>query len=261
MTIEFLVSTINRSNLDFLKPMFYNLDFENLNILVINQCIDIELVENIKPLHDKIRVISVKEKGISKSRNLAIKNALGDICVIADDDISYEKGSIENIKKAYEKHSQYEILTFLRKEMQQGHTFFKHHRLSILTVSSLQITFKRKTIQKNNLLFNESFGIGSGIYIGGEEPLFLNDCLNKGIPMGRYPYTIVSHPHLSTGKKMNLAVFITYGATVSKIFGTPMGIAMLTWFVIKKTPQLYKKENVFKVLYCSIKNILCSEKY
>ena len=38
---------------------------------------------------ENIRVINSFEIGLSKSRNLAIKNALGDICIIADDDIEY----------------------------------------------------------------------------------------------------------------------------------------------------------------------------
>ena len=49
----------------------------------------------------KIKFISCDEKGLSKSRNKAINNATGDICIIADDDVTYSDDYIEKIRQAY----------------------------------------------------------------------------------------------------------------------------------------------------------------
>ena len=91
MKIEFLISTINRTNLDFLESMFKNVGMENVNALIINQCIDIDVSKEIKTPHKNIRIISVKEKGTSISRNLALKNMTGDIGTFTDDDLILRK--------------------------------------------------------------------------------------------------------------------------------------------------------------------------
>ena len=109
MILEILLSTMNRSNLSFLKKMFPKGDYKDHQILIINQT-----TEN-NQLHSKlnnIRVINSFEKGVSKSRNLAIKNAKGNICLIADDDVEYEKGFDKIIESAYKEYEDANCIIF-----------------------------------------------------------------------------------------------------------------------------------------------------
>lgn len=46
-------------------------------------------------------MINSFEKGLSKSRNLALENALGKILILADDDVVYQEGFDSTIIKAY----------------------------------------------------------------------------------------------------------------------------------------------------------------
>ena len=74
--------------------MFANNTLEDYRILIINQTTKDNLLESELT---NVRVINSFEKGLSKSRNLAIRNAMGDICLIADDDITYKKGFKKDI--------------------------------------------------------------------------------------------------------------------------------------------------------------------
>lgn len=60
----------------------------NTDAVVINQC-SIEQENNFIFNGKNIKWVDSLEKGLSKSRNMALKYASGDICLIADDDLEY----------------------------------------------------------------------------------------------------------------------------------------------------------------------------
>ncbi|MDQ7023129.1 MAG: hypothetical protein Q9M97_06420 [Candidatus Gracilibacteria bacterium] len=119
-----------------------------------------------------------------------------DICYICDDDLNFIDGFQNIIKQEYKK-SNYDIITF-QAENEKGKKYFnvktgKHNRFSVLKIWSWGITFRRKSIINNKILFNEIFGLGSK-YPVGEENIFLTDCYKKGLFMNHckcvfYSYT------------------------------------------------------------------------
>jgi hypothetical protein len=64
---------MNRNSLDFLIPMFPSRKFFEFNILIVNQTTENQLLNSEFPT---VRIINSFEKGLSKSRNLALKNAI-----------------------------------------------------------------------------------------------------------------------------------------------------------------------------------------
>ena len=63
---------MNRNNFDFLKAMFVNIPIENYHILIINQTTGNNKLESD---FENVRVINTTELGLSKSRNMALKQA------------------------------------------------------------------------------------------------------------------------------------------------------------------------------------------
>jgi len=102
-TLEIMVSTMNRSDLSFLEAMFPDMDLSSYSILIINQT---KLNQDLVSTTEGIRVINSREFGLSKSRNLAIENAIGDILVVADDDIEYLPDFDKTILRAYKTYNQ-----------------------------------------------------------------------------------------------------------------------------------------------------------
>ncbi|OMQ08772.1 glycosyltransferase family 2 protein [[Flexibacter] sp. ATCC 35103] len=198
---EILIATRDRSNLDFLLPMFPFQHFSFFNILIVNQSETEVLISDFK----SVRVINSTEKGLSKSRNLAIKNASGKICLIADDDVIFAKDFNRDILSAFEILPFASIITFNHERIgdlqpqKKEKASFLHDKKSIWNVSSIEIAFKPDDIKEKNITFDEYFGLGS-FFETAEEFLFLKRALIQNLKIYYSPEIIVSHPLFSSGK-------------------------------------------------------------
>lgn len=174
ISLEILISTKDRDNLDFLNSIFINNDTHTNSILIINQ------TQNINfscPHSDNINLVNVSETGLSKSRNLAIEKAKSDICLFADDDIVYENDYDSIILNAFNLNPSADIITFKMNDL-KGNSFKdypiikKHNKKSLSFVNSVVIAFRRDSIISNKVLFDENFGLGS-IFQTADEYVFL----------------------------------------------------------------------------------------
>jgi hypothetical protein len=187
MKIEILLATMFRNNIDFIKK-------NNIagDCVVVNQS-----DENSVSQIDKVKFINSLERGLSKSRNLAIKHSNADIGLVADDDIVYIDNYQQVVKDAYNLIPEADIIIFklpdsFKKRAGTKSRFSKIKKLNFidtLGIISFQISFKIRSIE--NIYFDERFGTGSGIISSGEENIFLNDCLNNNLKIYYYPKTIL----------------------------------------------------------------------
>ncbi|MGG7036028.1 MAG: glycosyltransferase family 2 protein [Flavobacterium sp.] len=200
---EILVATMNRTSLDFLHSMFPHTLFSEYAILIINQTTEGSLLQSDYP---NIRVVNSVERGLSKSRNLALQYAKGKIVLIADDDVIYHPDFEITILNAFEKLNYPSVITFnhqrigaigFHKKFQKE---FLHTSKSILGVSSIEIAFLLEDIKKNDINFDEQFGLGA-FFETAEEFLFLRKVLDAKLRTYFSPAVIVSHPLLSSGVK------------------------------------------------------------
>lgn len=124
-----------------------------------------------------ITIVYTTERGLSKSRNMAIRYSTGDICVICDDDEILADDYLVTISEAYEKYYDKDLIAFAIK-LEYGKIFptesGKLRFRQILKTSSLQITFKKSSLVKNGITFDEEMGSGTGNG-GGEEVKFMLD--------------------------------------------------------------------------------------
>ena len=201
--LEILLSTMNRDSLSFLGSLFPGGNFSDKKILIINQTSPgKQLISNFP----NIRVINSFEKGLSKSRNLAIENAKGDICLFADDDVSYEEDYERRIMKAYERYKEAHIVTF--QMMKPDGKLYRdyparrlHSRRTVSSVNSVVISFKREAIQNSKVRFNTLFGLGAS-FETGDEYIFLRDALKAKFTLCFEPVSILTHPAVSSGQQI-----------------------------------------------------------
>ena len=200
-TLEILVSTMNRVSLSFLSQMFPENNFENYSILVVNQTEKDTLLES---PYTNVRVINSFEKGLPQSRNLALKNAQGDICLIADDDVKYKVGFDRIISDAFTTHLDADIITFKMVD-ENGNDFkpyqnIKQHSIkTVRTVNSVVIALDRKRISESNTLFDEHFGLGT-TFQSGDEYVFLRNALQNNLDVKFEPKVILTHKFESSGR-------------------------------------------------------------
>jgi len=200
-TLEILIATMNRSNLDFLGKIF-PYDYAHLNLIIVNQTTAGKTISNNKK---NIKVINSFEKGLSKSRNLALKNAITTYCLIIDDDVVLLKGFENTILEAYDKNPDKAIISF-QTLTPEGNLSWNyptksgyHKRLD--KILSLEITFNREIITKNNISFDEQFGLGT-IFQDSENYIFLKEIEKKIEKPYFYKKSIVIHPELTSSDEI-----------------------------------------------------------
>ncbi len=185
MKLEVLLSCMNQKDLGIVKRSRITSD-----VLVINQA-DGEDIEEQVENGQRIRMFTTNERGLSRSRNMALKYAEGDICVLCDDDEIFEKNYRDKILKSFEKINKADIIAFdvANKETRLKRKVRRIGYLSSLRISSCQIAFRRKSIVDNNLSFDVYMGAGSGNGCG-EENKFLLDALKVGLKIFYVPVQI-----------------------------------------------------------------------
>ena len=201
ISLEILISTKNRDNLDFLNNIFVNNNAHSNPILIINQ------TQNLNfscPHSDNINLINVNEIGLSKSRNLAIENAKADICLLADDDIVYENNFGSIVLNAFNINPSADIITFKMSDL-NGNSFkdypvvINHNKKSLSFVNSVVIAFRRNSIISNKVFFDENFGLGS-TFQTADEYVFLRNAMSLNLNIVFHNEVILSHPIDSSGK-------------------------------------------------------------
>lgn len=159
--------------------------------VIINQC-DEEKKEKLQTSNNKNCLwINSKERGLSKSRNMAIASTNADICLIADNDEIFDDDIEQKILKAYQELQEADIIIFKlnNKPTKLKNKIYRLKRLEILRVCSWQISFKLKSIIDKNIKFDERLGAGTGNG-AGEENKFLLDAYDKGLKIYHYPINI-----------------------------------------------------------------------
>ena len=134
------------------------------------------------------------------------------LCVIADDDVRYGEKSPERIIALFSENPSADIVAF-RIATPPGQPPFKEYpeaRFRVKKVpvygrfcfSSIELAFRLSSVLSGGIRFDENFGLGSAVWPeGGEESVFLSDCLSSGMRMEYFPEYLVTHPYESTGKK------------------------------------------------------------
>jgi len=240
MKLQVLVSTMYQKDYSLLEKMNINSD-----AIVINQCDEISNDE-IQHSGRKVKWFNVSERGLSKSRNMALEHATGNICVLADDDLEYIENYSDLIIEQFNLHPEADIITFqiegIEKKFKNYHK--KSKKLNYLTsmkISSVEIAFRLEKIKKSDIKFDEEFGAGSK-YIMGEENLFLANCIKNGLKIVYVPLKIADlHVCESTWfNGYNKDYFISKGAVFTAM-SKSLSLLYIFQFALRKY-NLYKKE-------------------
>lgn len=255
MKCDVLISTMNKENyLDLLKYMNIN-----NNCTIINQMTKQQKNYQKEDKQKNIKYICCNDRGLSKSRNMAIKNSTGDICIIADDDMFYVNDYEKIIREAYIQNSDADIIAFIvdnenknkrKKILKKGKIGF----LKSMKLQSVQITLKKSSIEKNNIKFDEKFGAGS-IYPWGEENIFLFDCLRKKLKIYYVPIKIATlyDTNESTWSRENNEKHFENQGVIYYRMSKKIYLLLILQFAVRKR-KIYKKEMSFLSVITSMIN-------
>lgn len=241
-TMDILVSCMYQKNMDIISKSNIKSD-----AIIINQCDCESYSKKIIP-YGTIQMFSTKQRGLTKSRNMAIKKSKADICLLCDDDEVFQDDYLEKVLNAYNELPQADIIVF---KMANRVPSFKDKVMKIkfpmtMKVCSWQISFRRQSIINANIKFDELLGAGTDN--GAEEELkFLTDCEKSGLKIYYVPSVIASvQQNKSTWfHGFNEKFFRDRGNTTRYILGLPLSIIYAIYYAIKKY-DMYKKDISFK---------------
>ena len=254
MTFNLLISCMHQKDTGIIQRSNVQSD-----VVVVNQC-DRDCVEEFDFINKKgktchAKFICTTERGLSRSRNMAIRNAWGDICQICDDDEEIADDAEEVILKAYEKNPDAGLIAFslIRKDCDKTYPERKSNLgfKQILRTSSLQITFSRRMLEKYGIRFDEKMGSGTGNG-GGEENKFMLDWRKAGAEMIYCPDVIATvNPGESQWfRGYDARYFQNFGWTERRLLGNFTGMLYIFYWTIFRRNQ-YKDTctlSLFEVL-------------
>lgn len=223
------------------------------DVLVINQC-DWDDDRTYPTLTGTARILSTKDRGLTKSRNLAIETSEADVCLLCDDDESFVADYEKRILHAYRTVPEADLIIF--KMCNQPTPFrdqIKELRFPwIMSVSSWQISFRRESLIRTGVRFDELLGAGTGN--GAEEELkFLMDCRRAGLKIIYVPTQIASvwQTESTWFDGFNRQFFINRGATTRYILGAVPAFFYGIYYVIKNRNKCRKYLSPFRA-FCAL---------
>lgn len=249
MRVEVLISCMHQKDASIVARTNVQSD-----VLVVNQC-DRDGYDEFTFINKSgksclARIIHTTERGLSKSRNMALKNAKGDVCLICDDDEVMEDDYVEKIVVAFEKYQKEQIIAF--RLIHPSRKFSeKTYRVGFLQTAGLgswQIAFRRMEIV-GKVTFCEKMGAGTGNG-GGEENKFLVDCIKLGLKIRYVPSLIASVKQTESTwfHGYTQQYWISRGWTAKMIYGIFFGYIYIWYIVLFRNRRIDKTNNRFHQL-------------
>ncbi len=187
MKLEMLISAVNANPIPLIKGMKPECDS-----VLINQC-DTDGDEELRYGNFSIKVFFRKERGVGRSRNLALANANADVLLFSDEDICYRKGYAKAVLEEFQEHPEADILLFNVNVCKERQTYWNDsfHRVKWYNCGrypAYSIAIRKDKLQSVGVKYSELFG-GGAKYSNGEDSLFLKQCADKGLKL--YASTVI----------------------------------------------------------------------
>lgn len=240
MILEILVSCMHQKNTSIVEKSGITTD-----VLIINQCDENDYQQFAKN-EQTVRMISTQERGLSKSRNMAMKHAQGDICLFCDDDEELYLGYEQIILSAFQRLPDADIILFAIDNLPQGFRK-KEYRLKyfdLFHAASVQIAYRKKSFESRSIYFHRYMGAGSGNG-AQEENKFLIDCYKQGLRIYYVPQKIgrLCDTVSTWFQGYDETYFYQRGGSTRQMLGLPLSVIYAFYYVLTKK-RIYHAETL-----------------
>lgn len=156
---------------------------------------------------DDIEVYFTPTRGLSKNRNHALSKSRASYCLIADDDLIFTTEGLETVIRTLDARPEVDVATFrcdfpFKKVYPDTETDLPATARGYY-VTSYEIALRLESVRRIGLRFCEIMGIGADRFQSGEEYILLRDARKAGLHCRFFPFTIVCHPGIPTGRRLN----------------------------------------------------------
>lgn len=188
MAVQLLVSCVDKDVTEMLKKQ----KLAGLAV-VVNQC-DHDGEERLCLEGAEAAVYHRKERGVGRSRNLALSKADQEICLFSDEDIVYADGYEALIEAEFAAHPEADGILFQvevtpERKTYQNDTFGKVSLWNCGRYPAYSMAFRREKLQNTGVRFSVLFG-GGAPYSNGEDSLFIRQLIKAGLHIYKSPVCI-----------------------------------------------------------------------
>lgn len=230
MRMQLLVAAMNTEPLKLAEEMQIDSD-----AIVVNQT-DRYAYEEIEYKGHKIRFFSMAERGVGLSRTHALLRADADVSLFADEDIVYVPGYEKMVLDAFGEHPDADMILFNVQAMPGRETYHiaKTSRVRSYNCGrypTYSMAVKTQEVHKRNITFSPLFG-GGAKYSNGEDSLFIQECIKKGMKVYAVPVQIGAERERESTwfKGFNEKFFYDRGVLYQYLYGwlkKPMALRFL----------------------------------
>ena len=141
-----------------------------------------------------VKVMESCDRGVGKSRNMALDLADSKIVLLSDDDIVYKKGYADSVLKAFSSNPGVDIILFNLDVTEGRRTYHIDnptyvYKWSVGRYPAYAAALRLENIRSAGVRFSTLFG-GGAKYSNGEDSLFFMDCLKAGLTIKAVPVSI-----------------------------------------------------------------------
>ncbi len=186
---QVLAAALNANDLNLIREMHLSSD-----AVIINQCGEESAEEKLLDGF-RIKLIHTTDRGVGKSRNLAVKSSDADIIEFADDDMIFVKDHSSIVLNEFSACPEADLIVFSLESLNPDRPLLKIHKFGrigyrkAMKYGCARIAARRDRLINSGVLFSEFFG-GGAKYGSGEDTLFLMDCLRAGLRIYESPQKV-----------------------------------------------------------------------
>ncbi len=188
MSVQLLVSCVDKNIPELIRKMHLT-----GHAVIVNQCSE-DKDEHITAEGLAVDVYYRNERGVGRSRNLALSKADQDICLFSDEDIVYTEGYRELIEAEFAAHPEADGIMFQvevdpSRKTYQNDTWDKVSLWNCGRYPAYSMAFRREKLQSTGVKFSLLFG-GGAPYSNGEDSLFISQLIKAGMAIYKSPVCI-----------------------------------------------------------------------
>lgn len=216
---------------------------------------------------DDVIISQIQGKGVTKSRNNAIKISNAEISLFSDDDVKYTNEYFDKIIHYFNTDTSLDVALFKIKTPDGSPEYKDYPENEIrsikklpFSVGTIEIAFRTDRLKEAKVLFDERFGAGQPLIIGSDESIFILDCIKRKLNVCYFPEYIVEHPVESAIQllpKFHIKRVSVVGAYDARTSGL-MAIPKAFYYTFRLLPELrqngksaiqYLKERLSAAIY------------
>jgi glycosyltransferase involved in cell wall biosynthesis len=160
----------------------------------------------VAPKRRDVRVIRLKSTGVAASRNAAIREAIGEVLVFGEEDVTWLPDGLAAVIATFKDNPRLAVLLgrandetgALRKRypaIRESATIWNSGR-----VGTIELAVRPELIRQAKVSFDESFGAGTPNFLG-DEYIFVADANRAKLKCDYFPITFSQHPKDSSGTR------------------------------------------------------------